>query len=186
MIIIGAVGKNGSGKDFVLERIHKNFGYQFFSIGDIVREIADKEGLSHTRDNLHHLSEKYMGKFGDQIFIEKIAESIKRNNFKKCVISGIRPYSDVIFFKNIFKDNFFLLYIELKSDQIRMDRMHLRGSARDSKTLDELYKQDREEEELFNISKSIEAADYILNNDGTIEELDSEIKRVLQLIETKD
>ena len=40
------------------------------SIGDVVRELATKDGLELTRDNLHATSKKYMGEFGQTFFPE--------------------------------------------------------------------------------------------------------------------
>ena len=40
--VIGAVGKNGSGKDTVLDIIAERYGLPSISMGDMVREIAKK------------------------------------------------------------------------------------------------------------------------------------------------
>ena len=44
-MIIAAVGKNASGKDYFLEYISKEFGIPMLSIGDVARALAEKEGL---------------------------------------------------------------------------------------------------------------------------------------------
>jgi len=56
MKVIGAVGQNGSGKDEVLKYLKAACGVPFFSTGDMVREIAAKEGVEATRDNLRAIS----------------------------------------------------------------------------------------------------------------------------------
>ena len=44
-MIIAAVGKNASGKDYFLEFISREFGIPLLSIGDVVRELAEIEGV---------------------------------------------------------------------------------------------------------------------------------------------
>ena len=50
--VIGAVGQNGSGKDEVLKYLRSKYGMAFLSTGDVVRDIAAKEGVEPTRDHL--------------------------------------------------------------------------------------------------------------------------------------
>ena len=44
-MVLAAVGKNGTGKDFFLEYVAKTYGFPMISIGDVVRELAASEGL---------------------------------------------------------------------------------------------------------------------------------------------
>ena len=39
-MVLAAVGKNGTGKDFFLEYVAKTYGFPMISIGDVVRELA--------------------------------------------------------------------------------------------------------------------------------------------------
>ena len=55
-MVIAAVGKNASGKDYFLEFISKEFGVPMLSVGDVARELAEAEGLEKTRDNLQWTS----------------------------------------------------------------------------------------------------------------------------------
>ena len=56
IMIVAAVGKNASGKDYFLDVIAKQFNIPVISFGDCARELADKEGLVHTRENLQYIS----------------------------------------------------------------------------------------------------------------------------------
>ena len=44
-MIIAAVGKNASGKDYFLEYISKEFGIPMLSIGDVARALPRRRGL---------------------------------------------------------------------------------------------------------------------------------------------
>ena len=106
-MIIAAVGKNASGKDYFLEFISREFGIPMLSVGDIVRELAEIEGVEKTRENLHAVSQKYMSKYGQDFFPKRLIEKIKKEGYKDVLISGIRPPSDVENFKAAFGDQFF-------------------------------------------------------------------------------
>ena len=74
-MVLAAVGKNGTGKDFFLEYVAKTYDFPMISIGDVVRELAAKDGLELTRDNLHATSKKYMSEFGQTFFPEMIVKT---------------------------------------------------------------------------------------------------------------
>ena len=159
-MIIAAVGKNASGKDYFLEFISREFGVPMLSVGDIVRELADAEGLEKTRDNLHYISKKYMSTYGQDFFPKKLIERIKEMDAPTVLVSGIRPPSDVHSFKEAFGDQFFLVGIVVESDRKRWERTVARGSARDHVTFEQFLELDKHEEELFQTSVTMSMADY--------------------------
>ncbi len=159
-MIIAAVGKNASGKDYFLDIISKQFGIPVISFGDCVRELADKEGLVHTRENLQHVSEKYMSTYGQDFFPKMMIEKIKKMGTDTVLVSGIRPPSDAETFRKEYGDNFFLVAIVLENDRVRYERMRARGSARDNVTYEQFLALDQREEELFSTSVTMSMANY--------------------------
>ena len=159
-MIIAAVGKNASGKDYFLEYIAREFGIPMLSVGDIVRELADIEGVPKTRESLHAVSQKYMGKYGQDFFPRRLIEKIKENGYKDVLISGFRPPSDVECFKEAFGEDFYLVAIVVESDKKRWERTVARGSARDNITYEQFLAFDQREEELFQTSKTMDMANY--------------------------
>ena len=159
-MVIAAVGKNASGKDYFLEYISKTFDVPMFSVGDIVREYAEIEGLEKTRENLHYVSKKYMSTYGDDFFPRKLIEKIKKLDCKNVLVFGIRPPSDVEFFKEAFGDDFFLVAIVVDSDRQRWERTVARGSERDKVTFEKFLELDQAEEKMFHTSVTMSMADY--------------------------
>ena len=166
MKIIAAVGKNGTGKDFFLEYIRDKYGIPMVSIGDIARELAAGDGLPLTRENLHKTSQKYMGQFGQTFFPEQIVKKIRESGAPVYLISGIRPPSDVQFFKDAFGGDFLLVDIVISDDEVRYGRMLARGSARDGTSAEQLRAFDAAEEAKFQTSVSEKMADITIRNDG--------------------
>ena len=176
-MVIAAVGKNASGKDYFLEFISKEFGIPMLSIGDVARALAEEEGLEKTRENLHYISHKYMSKYGQDFFPKKLIEMIKERNYENVLVSGIRPPSDAENFREAFGDEFFLVAIVVESDRQRWERTVARGSARDNVTFEQFLELDRHEEELFQTSKTMAMADYaFLRGDMPDEEYHEKIR----------
>ena len=177
MKVIAAVGKNGTGKDFFLEYIAKKYDIPMVSIGDIVRELAAKDGLELSRENLHKTSQKYMGQFGQTFFPEQIVKKIRESGAPVYLVSGIRPLSDVQFLKEAFGAAFLLVDIVISDDAVRYGRMLARGSARDGNSVEQLRENDINEEKIFCTSESEKIADLTILNDGTAEEFYAAIEK---------
>ena len=122
-MVLAAVGKNGTGKDFFLEYVAKTYDFPMISIGDVVRELAAKDGLELTRDNLHATSKKYMSENGQTFFPEMIVKKIKESDSPNFLVSGIRPPSDIEVFKKAFGDKFVLVDVVISDDEVRYQRM---------------------------------------------------------------
>lgn len=174
-MVLAAVGKNGTGKDYFLEYIAKKYNLPMISIGDVVRELAEKDGLDLVRENLHKTSKKYMDEYGQTFFPEQIVKKIKESGKPNYLISGIRPLSDVKFLKESFGDKFVLVDVVISDDAVRFERMLARGSDRDGKSVEKLMDYDKGEEKLFHTSETEKMADYVIKNDGTAEEFFAEI-----------
>lgn len=176
-MVIAAVGKNASGKDYFLEFISKEFGVPMLSVGDVVRELAELEGLEKTRENLHAVSKKYMSRYGDDFFPKKLIEKIKALDSETVLVSGIRPPSDVENFKEAFGDQFFLVSIVIDDDRKRWERTVARGSARDHVTFEEFLALDQAEEKMFHTSVTMSMADYAFHRNDYPDEVYHEMIR---------
>ena len=77
---------------------------------------------------------------------------------------------DIEIFKKAFGDKFVLVDVVVSDDEVRYQRMLARGSERDGKSVEKLRENDLHEEEIFHTSESEKMADYILKNDGGVED----------------
>src|SRR5271157_4471157 len=111
MKVIGVIGQNGSGKDEVLKYLRAKYNIPFLSTGDMVREIAAKEGKEPTRENLQEISERYFREFGRGCFVKLAAEKIHRNGWQIGGITGIRSLDDVQILRSSFGQDFILINV---------------------------------------------------------------------------
>ncbi len=179
MRVIGVVGQNGSGKDEVLKYLRSKHNVPFLSTGDMVREIAKKEGRETTRENLKEISERYFHEMGQGCFVKLVAEKIRSNGWQAAGISGIRSINDVRILREIFGNDFVLVDVYVSDPRQRFGRMVNRGEERDPHSYEQFLKQDQAEEELFHIKDAEKQANHSISNDGTLIDMHKAIDRLI-------
>ncbi|MDD5722514.1 MAG: AAA family ATPase [Syntrophales bacterium] len=179
MKVIGAIGQNGSGKDEVLKYLKATCRVPFFSTGDMVREIAGKEGVEATRDNLRAISERYFRERGEGCFVRLLAEKIGREEAQIVGISGIRSLADVTILKDFFGDDFILIHVTMNDPRQRYERMVTRGEERDPHSYEQFLALDRAEEDLFHVEEAGRQANYSIANNGTLADLHRAIDQLV-------
>jgi dephospho-CoA kinase len=176
MKVLGVIGRNGSGKDEVLKYLRSRHGVPFLSTGDIVREIASNEGLEPTRSNLQAISDRYFRELGEGCFVRLVADKIRENGWQIAGVSGVRSPKDVEVLRSTLGKQFVLINVHVTDPRLRCDRMRQRGEGRDAQSYEEFEEQDRAEEELFRTEEAARGADYSLSNDGSLDDLHTEIE----------
>lgn len=179
MRIFGATGLNGSGKDEMVKYLQREYNIPYVSVGDMVREMASKNGVPPNRENLHRISKEQINKFGEEHFMRLAVQRIEQSGWETAGITGIRTPEDVRYLKDKFDDDFIVFHVFATDPRIRYERTRKRAQARDPQSYNEFLQQDRTEQNLFGMNQAIKRADYSLNNDESIEHLHDEIDRIL-------
>lgn len=176
MIVIGAMGLNGSGKDALIHYLHERHGIPMLSIGDLVRDMAAQRGISPTRSNLHELSQETLELHGADFFAQKLIARIEQEPEEVVGVTGIRTPTDVRTFREHFGDDFVLVHVRVGDPRTRFERVRQRDEARDPESYGRFLQQDEEEKEMFRIEEAIEEADITIDNDGSLEDFHREIE----------
>jgi dephospho-CoA kinase len=179
MKVIGAVGDIGSGKDEVLKYLRDRYGVPFLSTGDIVRQMAQEDGVEGTRENLEAISKRCFTGMGRGCFVRMAAQEILKRGWTVAGISGVRSPEDVAVMKELFGSDFTLVSVDIKDPKIRFERVRLRGERRDPLTWEGFQEQDRNEEQEFQISRAVAMADYSIDNSGSLEDLHRQIDELV-------
>ena len=177
MIVIGAVGLNGSGKDALIEYLHERHGIPVLSMGDLVREMAAQRGMRPTRSNLHEVSQQAIEQHGADFFAEKLIAQIEDKPWGVVGITGIRTPADVRAFRKRFGNDFILVYVRVSDAHTRFERVQRRDEARDPQSYDKFLEQDREEMEIFQIEETIKKADITIDNGSSLREFYHKIEK---------
>jgi len=177
MRILGVAGRNGSGKDEVVNFLHARCSVAAVSPGDVVRDIAAREKISPTRENLHVVSQRYMEKEGSDFVARRLIRLIETRAWEAVGVSGVRSPDDVAAFRSRFGAGFQLAYVRVGDPTLRFRRLRERREERDPYSLEEFLEQERDEEAQFGIGRVINEADVIIPNDAGLSALHRHIER---------
>jgi len=177
-MIIGVTGPLCSGKD-VLGKILSEKGFEAISTGDILREEMKEKGIELTRKNIQQYVREMRKKEGIGYPSNKIASRIQEG--RNYIIQGLRNDEEGKELKKLG-----LLIAIDASERIRFERMKERKREKDSMTFEEFKEID--DMELygsgdgfgFNIKACMEMADYVIINDGNMDEFKKRTEEVLK------
>lgn len=183
MIIIGITGTIGAGKGTVVEYLIDKKGFKHFSARAFLIEEIEKRGLENNRDSMvlvaNDLREKNSPSFvADELFKRALESG------DNCVIESLRTSGEIESLKS--KGNFTLLAIDA-DPKIRYERVIGRSSSTDNISFEKFLADEQREMESTdpnkqNLNKCIGMADFVINNDGTLEELNSKLEEILKII----
>ena len=173
--LIGLTGTNGAGKSEVANYLRTK-GYAYFSLSDEIRDALRKKGKVATRDNLIATGNALRRRFGPDILARRVMKKIKG----KAVIDSIRNSREVAFFKR--QKDFVLAAVDAPVE-LRFKRVRRRGRSESASTLTEFIA--KEEEEMAGgragqqLRRSMEMADIVIVNAGTLETLRRKVEKCL-------
>ncbi len=181
-MIIGIAGTIGSGKDTIAEYLVKK-GFYYFSLSDEIREILKEKNIPETIENLVKMGNKLRKKFGPSYLAKVVKKKLKR----PAVITSIRNVNEIKSFKKL--NDFFLIGITANR-KIRFKRIKKRNSKRDKLTYQNFVKQEEAQEQAgeneIHLSLCLKNADYLIENNGTFDELYKKVEEIIYSIKTLD
>ena len=172
ILIVALTGMPGAGKTTVARYLSQK-GIPLLIMGDVVREVAEIDGLEPTSDNLAKLMLRLRKKNGPQAIAHLIVDKIKlmKEKDKKLsvvIVDGIRSMAEVQVLRLIGTVKLLAIH---GSTLTRYTHVKERRRSDVSSNIDEFDKRDKIEMEV-GISNAIALADEsISNNDISIPEL---------------
>ncbi len=181
---IGLTGYLATGKGVVADLLKKN-GFSYISLSDVVREEATKENLEHTRENLIKIGNQLRKKHGAHYFAQQVRKKIAQSSEQKWVIDGIRNPLEIKELEKL--NNFYLMGLSCNPETI-VKRVLSRKRKGDSLTEDmiieklETEKGKGQPDDGQQVLRCIERSDYLIVNEGTVDELKSKVTHFLNLL----
>jgi len=175
MVVLGLAGLPGSGKTTIAKMLESR-GWRIVNMGDYVRREALKRGLKPTRENLSMLARKLRDEIGEDAIAKLCIDDILSSD-RHTVVDGLRSPSELDFFKSRVP-SMLLIFVDAPIER-RFTLLSSRGRIDDPKCIDDLIARDYEEIKL-GILELRGKADYIVVNDGGLEELEEKLEAILR------
>jgi dephospho-CoA kinase len=207
MKIIGLVGLPGSGKGEA-SKIARQMGLMVLVMGDVIRQEAARQGLEFTDQNLGRIGKALRAAEGPDAVAKRIFEMAQAAGKDLVVVDGLRSREEVDFF-SAHVDEFYLVEVCAPAEA-RLKWLAARGrpddpgmgpvgtglreintdlkivsSCREPDPQAAAALEQRECRELgLGMCDAIKIADMKLRNDGSLEELREDVRRLLDLLQT--
>lgn len=176
--LILVTGMPGSGKT-TLACIMSRSGYKVQTMGDIIRKLADERGLEPSPLNLGHVAEEIRRINGDSAVAERCVGKLRNEDSNFVVVDGIRSLKEVQVFKEEIEDS--TLIAIHASPKTRLSRLKDRGRSDYPKDLKTFKERDERELE-FGVGSAIAMSDYLLINEGSINDLECSLRDLMERI----
>jgi len=175
-IIIGVAGMPGAGKSLVVKAACE-LGFKVVVMGDEVREEAKRRGIEATPENLGRLMLELREMEGPASIAKRCLEKIQKAKEDFVLVDGVRSMYEVEEFKKHFP-NFILLAVHA-SPETRFRRLFKRRRSDDPVKWKNFVERDNRELKV-GLGNVIALADYVLVNEGGMEEFVEMAKQFLE------
>ena len=184
MIIIGITGTIGAGKGTVVDYLVKHHGYSHFSVRNFLTEAIHKLGLPVNRDSMVEVANGMRANNSPSYIVEQLLKRAVENGHDS-IIESIRTPGEIDALRA--KANFFLLAVDA-DPALRYERVIMRKSETDQISYETFLENEKREMNSSdpnkqNLAVCISKADFVLNNDGTFRDLDTQIESILAQME---
>lgn len=176
-IILGFAGEIASGKGTATKYAVEKYDAASGRFSTMLRDVLNRLYIEESRENLQKISSALRQTFGDDLMAKVIFGDAESNTNSILVIDGVRRLPDIEYLRKL--PEFKLVYIETDM-QKRFERIKKRGENADdnTKTFEEFQK-DHEGEAELRVKDLKNHADYVVENDGTFEELYAQIDKII-------
>ena len=176
-IVLGIAGEISAGKGTTTKHLVEKYGASQHRFSTMLRDVAKRMHLEENRENLQKISTIFRENFSDDLLSLVIFHDVEADPAEIVVIDGVRRMPDIEHLKKL--PGFRLVYIDTAMET-RYERLTKRGENADdaTKTLEE-FKIDNEREAERKIKDLKKDADFVIDNNGSLEELYAQIDNVV-------
>ena len=177
MLVIGFVGFPGSGKSEATA-IAQADGFSPIVMGDALRSYMRQRNIELSEKNVGIIANKLRAEDGMDTIAKMCIPAVRALTSQKVVIDGLRGIAEVNAYRREFKRDFKLIAISA-SPEVRFERVKGRSRPDDPRSFKRFEEKD-ERELAWGLEEALSAAEYSIQNEGTLQELKSAVSRLLE------
>lgn len=185
-IILGITGSNGAGKGTIVEYLVNKKEFEHLSASGLITQEIIKRNMPINRDNMIVVGNDLRAKFGAGYIAEELLRRAEKSE-NNVIIESIRTLGEVKKLKEVGG----LLVAVDANRKLRYKRILLRGGSKDGVSFKEFVDQEKKEMESDDPNKQNllackKAANYLIENNGSIKELNREIEKLIIKIDNNE
>jgi dephospho-CoA kinase len=175
--IVAVVGALAAGKDALADYLQRQYGVVAVEVGEFARQLAEEANKEDAQQ--YDATAQQMAEHGPEYVITRLVEEISQNEewqSKPIIITGVHTPAEAKALKEQFGSNLLLSYIKVGDQSARFARVHQRHLTTDPDDFQEFVQQDESLKADFALENTIELADVVLWNNGSLDEFYTQIE----------